>query len=847
MSDNKQLCLDLLRADSEEEVIALLKKHGYWEKPALWRHYGDVENNWGQSGNQQSLAEAALAEKIVNSVDARLINECRMRGIDPASAQAPQSIRSAVARLFENGPGGKTATGGLIEDWSVQKTREVADGITLTATGTRPDGLNITISDCGEGQSPDRLPDTILSLSKSNKQYIAFVQGQFNQGGTGALRFCGKSNLQLVISKRNPTFLGENASARDHEWCLTIVRREFPTGNPGTPKNSVYTYLAPVGVGTGAAERHGSVLSFPADAFPIYPDDNDPYGRFAPYGTAIKLYDYNFLGERSNILRGKSLLSRLDLLLPEIALPVRLYEYRKNKVGGFLDIGSRRTTMSGLLRRIKDSDNVEPGFPVHIPFQPAGEKLIASVYAFVPEGSAKESNEENEGAPTKKLGGLRGYRKREGIVFLRNGQTQGSLPKDFFRRETVKMKPLADDLLVFVECDELSNVTREDLFMPSRDRLADNEFRQDLVDSLEKAIRDCQELKDLRNKRQQERMNERLQDDQPLTDVLQSLIRSSPNLTTLLKLGQRISAPFKTVPTGSDKGEEFKGEVYPSFFKSKGITYGQVLNRTCPINNRMRLTFETDARNDYFTRAAERGAFDLTWKGSDGIEYKASPNGPTLKNGIAIVMVDLPGGASINDEIEFVARTHDAHRLFENHIKVTVKPKAEKANGGGGERKPPKKNDGEDRERPSELESPAIKRIYREQWDSEGFDEFTAMKIEPIGYSDDEAAELYEFKVNMDNMPLENEAKQKRLTGDATNLLREQFLYANVLVGLSLLLEDKRNKNSKENDADAASETIEERVERTCRAMAPFMPALISLGTTDLDAEDTVEGLENTA
>jgi hypothetical protein len=35
------------------------------------------------------------------------------------------------------------------------------------------------------------MPETILSLARSNKMYIPFVQGQFNQGGTGALRFCG--------------------------------------------------------------------------------------------------------------------------------------------------------------------------------------------------------------------------------------------------------------------------------------------------------------------------------------------------------------------------------------------------------------------------------------------------------------------------------------------------------------------------------------------------------------------------------------------------------------------------------------------------------------------------------
>lgn len=849
MSENQKLCTALLHADSEGEIITLLKKHGYWDKPALWRHYGDVENNWGQSGNQQSLAEAALAEKIVNSVDARLINECRMREIDPTSAEAPQTIRAAVARFFENSTGEKIATGGYIEDWGAEKTREIADGITLTATGTRPQGLNITIADCGEGQSPDKLPDTILSLSKSNKQCIPFVQGQFNQGGTGALRFCGKNNLQLVISKRNPAFLDESATPRDHEWCFTIVRREFPSGEPGAPKNSVYTYLAPVGVGESASDRHGGVLSFAAESFGIYPDDESAYGRQAPYGTAIKMFDYNFMGERSNILRGKSLLSRLDLLLPEIALPVRFYEYRTNSAGKFLDVGSRRTTLSGLLRRIKDSDNVEGGFPVRIPFQPGGEKLIANVFAFVQAGSTKETDDDDDDAPVnaKKLGGVRGYRKREGIVFLRNGQTQGNLPKDFFRREAVKMKPLADDLLVFVECDELSSVTREDLFMPSRDRLADNEFKHELIGSLEKAIRDCHELKELRNKRQQERMQERLQDDQPLTDVLQSLIKSSPNLTTLLKLGKRISAPFKTVSTGSDTKEDFKGEVYPTFFKNKGVDYGKALSRSCPINNRMRLTFETDARNDYFTRAAERGTFDLTWKGSDEAEFKASPVGPNLKNGIATVMVDLPSGASVGDEIEFIARTHDAHRLFENHIMVTIQPKAEKHRGGGGERNPPKDKEGAERERPSELESPNIKRVYREDWEKERFDEFTAMKIESLGYSEDETSEFYEFKVNMDNMPLESEAKLKRLSKEATALLREQFMYANVLIGLSIILEDKRAKKTANGDEDAPAETIEDRVERTCRSLAPFVPALISLGSSDLETDDSTEGLEESA
>ena len=122
-------------ADSEDEVIGILQEAKLWDDTALWRHYGDVENNWGQGGNQQSLAEAALVEKLVNSVDARLVNECLLAGIDPKSDKAPQSIRLAVARFFDHVSGTKVATGGYLEEWDDSKIREIASGITLCALG----------------------------------------------------------------------------------------------------------------------------------------------------------------------------------------------------------------------------------------------------------------------------------------------------------------------------------------------------------------------------------------------------------------------------------------------------------------------------------------------------------------------------------------------------------------------------------------------------------------------------------------------------------------------------------------------------------------------------------------
>lgn len=840
-SEAKELCQSLILAEREEDVVRLLRDAGYWNRSEVWRHYGDVENNFGQGANQQSWAEAALAEKIVNAIDARLINECLIRKIDPKGASAPKTIRSAISQFFESGQGDNAAIGGYVEEWSDKEIREIAQDITLCATGVRPEILNITIADCGEGQTPGSLPETILSLSKSNKMYIPFVQGQFNQGGTGALRFCGQHNLQLVISKRNPALLSSGEENRGTEWGFTIVRRERPMDGR---RNSVYTYLAPVRAKKDQESHYGEILSFASEKFGISPGKEGPYDRQVGYGTVIKLYEYKYVGDKSNILRGKSLLSRLDLLLPEIALPVRLYEYRTNREGKFLKPGSRETTLLGIRRRLKDNQNVEEKFPVRILFSVQGEKFVADIFAFKLHGSTREEKRAGSGVQDeKRLGGIRNYRKNEGVVFVRNGQTHGHLPKDFFRRDRVKMKPLADDLLVFVNCDQLSDTVREDLFMPSRDRLTDNEFKKELIDNLEKAIRDCEQLKRLRNQRQQERMGERLKDDRPLTDVLQSLIRNSPNLKTLLQLGRQISAPFDTTPVGSREDVSFKGKFHPTYFKTKNAEYGKLYKRECPINQRMRLTFETDVQDDYFTRHIERGEFTLSFAGHGEESGNVSFTGPSLRNGIATVMVDLPDGANIGDSLIFVAQTVDSMRSFQNRIQVTIKPEAQKHSGGNGRREPPDNKEGEGREQPNQLASPVIEKIYRKDWGKHNFDDSTAMKVESDGYTDNETKEIYVFRVNMDNRPLLNEIKYKRLDDTAA---RNQFLYGNVLVGLSLLLDYKQGQEAKNVEMNEnQSLHIEDQIEITCRALAPFLPSLTSLGTTTFSEDEDIEGLED--
>ena len=54
-------------------------------------------------------------------------------------------------------------------------------------------------------------------------------------------------------------------------------------------------------------------------------------------------------------------------------------------------------------------------------------------------------------------------------------------------------------------------------------------------------------------------------------------------------------------------------------------------------------------------------------------------------------------------------------------------------------------------------------------------------------------------------------------------------------------MEERKGQNVGEDDNQV---TVEDHIERTCRALAPFLLALTSLGTEELGEEEDIEGLE---
>ncbi|OQX50388.1 hypothetical protein B5M47_03815 [candidate division CPR3 bacterium 4484_211] len=775
----KNLAISLAQADTEDEVVRILKNVQFWNNPSVWVDYDRNPNNFATIGNQQSSPDTALVEKIINSVDAVLMRECLRRGIKPDSPKAPKTIADTQKEYFGIYDGKLSSI-----DASIRS--KIAENILLVATGQKSNPC-YSIIDFGEGQTPKRIPETFLSLTKNNKIKIPFVQGKFGMGGSGVLQFCSKKyNLQLIISKRDSEIAKfENDDTKDM-WGFTIVRREDPKDGM---RNSSFRYLAP----------RGKILMFKANSLPLLPKEYpEPYGNPFSYGTFIKLYEYQLTGLKTIVKF--DLYYRLSLLLPNIALPATLYERRKG-----YKAESYHIVLSGLSVRLDEDkrDNLEPGFPSSGGITAKGQKMDYLLYVF-------------------KKGKREKYTRNEGIIFTVNGQAHAFISKAFFERKNVGMSYLSDSILVIVDCSKFDGRSREDLFMNSRDRLREGELKNEIEKQLEDLIKNHQGLRALREQRRREEIENKLQDSKPLAEVLEKIIKTSPSLSSLFLEGVKIRNPFKI--TNAGKTKEYKGKRFPTYFKLTK-DYQRSSPKKCPINRKFRVQFETDAENDYFNRDKDPGEFAIKINGTPISDYSLN-----LWNGLATLTVQLPEGVKVNDILHFKTEATDISRVdpFYNEFYILVGAPKKINNGGKGERRPPADDKkGEDRKQPLYLDLPNIIEVRREEWEKYNFKEDDALRVKDTGEGG------YDFYVNMDNAYLKTEIKGNVKVDP--RLLEARFKYGIVLVGISLLeFFEKRNK--KEGDGNDLSSTYD-KIANFTKGLSPvLLPMISSLGELELQS-----------
>jgi len=763
---------ELVFAEDESEVDRILTRAGLGlENEAAWRRLGDVDNNFSTVGNQQTEATCAMVEKLINGIDAVLMAECLKQGIAPEGPDSPQTMAAAVATFF----GVKE---GRLENISAAEQTALADNIHLIVTGAKSDPCYLII-DRGEGQEPDEFPNTFCSLNRSNKMKIPFVQGKFNAGGTGVLQFCGKLNMQLVVSRRNPGIPGA-----DPTWGFTLVRRLRPTAGR---RSSMYMYLAP----------DGKVPRFQRNGIPVLPHTRrqvrpDAYKADLAHGTCVKLYNFRW---RARSIATTEARYELERFLHAPCLPFRITETREYRANYF------STTVSGVSAAVaaaggdEDDSKVEPGFPAYATLNMDGVGNLPYQIVVFGEGKSKSS----------------GRRVPNGVSFTVNGQVHGSLPSNYVATQ-LKFDYLKDHLLVSVDSTAMDAAVREDFFMASRDRLRKNEVYDELVGQLREALREHPGLKALNAFRRSMELEKHVAGEEETTALFDQLLKRDPTLADLFKAGRQLIT--KNAPT---KFEPFKPKKFPSHFQlvkrpAKG------LEKICPVNRTCRIDFETDAPNDYFRRADSPGSIQT--EPADLIERSH------LWNGEFRAQFRVPWDAKPNDRIDVKVTVKDvqneARGGFVSTFTLVASEEADeepKPSGrGSGSGQPTKPATGSKNNTEQGLQIPEIKEVRREEWESRGFNPYTALEVR----HGDEAG--YDFFLNVDNTFLLTELRSTKPADQS--LVRYWFKYGLVFCALGMLQEQMRREEAKaeaENGRDEEeSENGDEldEIGRACKGIA---------------------------
>jgi hypothetical protein len=799
--DAKRLFDRLLRAESEDEVTTILQSDGLLD-PKNWMLLGGegFGNNRSIVNNQQSEAGGAFVEKVINSVDSLLTLMCFLAGIDPESDAAPRTMAEAAEKFYG------IAEGNLAN----LNNPALAENIQVVAGGEKLNPCYLFI-DTGEGQTPDRFPDTFLSLARTNKARIPFVQGKYNCGGTGVLPFCGSRGYQLIASKRHPDIPADPSHPDEVDpshalWGFTLVRKL--AASESDYNTMAWVYLAP----------DGEVPRFKADNLPALPDVSPeivgeeseeeeqeirgpsgkgkkkssrpvphPYAKALEHGTVIKLYNYQW-GRRG--LATLEVRFELEQYLHTLSLPIRVIETRPDYKANYFATSVTGTAVT--ITKDKAKGVVEDVWGGEVKVSEVG-KLPISIALY----KVKKSKDDKSAKNPRKI--------PRGLRFTINGQVHKDFGPEFFTTRGLKYDYIRDTLSVTVDCTGLDVDVRDQLVMPSRDRCRNVPQLQSILEGVVADLKDRKALVLINDERRRRKVEETLADESA-HDVLQHLVSGDPVFATLFKNGKGLRNPFISIP---EPTVAFEGKYPPTFFHlGKGkhhISKSFAVDRTCQVN------LETDAKNDYFhlPSSADRGQLRIEPECYDRW---------SLTDGRLGVVLRAPSDASIGDKMDVTITITDPIREagglepWVNRVTLKFQEGGKPVKSGGKSRK--KRGGGH-------LALPNVKEVHKEEWDDPLYEFNDRSGLKVMKTSDGS----FDFHINMDNKFLHNELLQHR--HDGKDAVKFAFKWGMVLVALGLLQEGKVDEE--ELPAENGP-PVEERVSNLSRGVAAvIVPTVLHL------------------
>jgi hypothetical protein len=275
-----------------------------------------------------------------------------------------------------------------------------------------------------------------------------------------------------------------------------------------------------------------------------------------------------------------------------------------------------------------------------------------------------------------------------------------------------------------------------------------------------------------------------------------------------------------------------------------GKEQGEILVRPAHVESRVRVSFETDAVDDFFTRKIDRGTKSFAQiLGGEAVPLQNFV-GPNVVSGKANVIFDLPEGTKPGDilEVHFNVQDPVTQAEFENVAHFTMLAAVEQQDSRA--KKPRKKTDPNQPPGP-ESDGNAGLAFPEVHWVKPG----TPNWISHFGSLDDCLSILddgdtvdgkhepeLKFYLNEGNKALAAELASSKLPVAA---VKKQFEIGVVLIGMALIHDAKRHgtKQHMGTDEDQDDDAVYRKAGEFTRAISPvILPIIQSLG--DLTEEE---------